>query len=655
MTDTGMILQTATILFEPGTVTEIRILNTPRDGTVSGYFDNGAAFTKAASGWSGKAPAVYTTLNPCTPALLARSANHLTPRAKTTTADHDIERRRWFPLDFDPVRPAGISSTDAEHDAALERTAACAQWLQARGWPRPVHADSGNGGHGLYSIDLPNDDASRTLLQTCLEVLALYFNDSVVSLDVGVFNAARIWKVYGTLARKGDNLPDRPHRLSRLLGVPDPLVSVTREQLEVLAALVPAPPTATPRRGSQPHQPFDGRQWIASHAVPVVDELPWKPGCTKWILNPCPWNSDHTNKSAFIVQFASGAMDAGCHHNGCQGNNWHALRDVYEPGWQTPRFSSNGTTKPAGVAAEPTEDDEAVPLTMAMVTAPTLLGLKLPPRETYFPWLVARTLTMVYGPAGVGKTMFLMSLGLSLATAKGFLTWGAPTQAVPVLYIDGEMSLKELQERLEQLAGPTPPPGLKFLPSELVYERVGRDLTLTTAAERAELDAIVETNGIKVLVLDNVSTLFPGLDESSKRDWEPIAAWLIRLRHRGVTVMIGHHAGKNGLQRGTSGREGAINTTIALTIPPDHKPEDGCHFFLHFEKSRGVKGAAVTALDARLEEVDTRLVFTAKPLEATRTDQVKAMLVEGLPVKVIADELQVHLSYVYRMKKRLGI
>jgi hypothetical protein len=289
------------------------------------------------------------------------------------------------------------------------------------------------------------------------------------------------------------------------------------------------------------------------------------------------------------------------------------------------------------------------------VTAPTLLRLQLPPREAYFSWLSARTLSMVYGPAGVGKTMFLMGLGLGLATAQPFLTWRAPAQAVPVLYVDGEMSLKELQERLAQLAGPDPPPGLTFLPSELVYERVGHDLTLTAAADRAEIDAMMEAHGIKVLILDNVSTLFPGLDESSKRDWEPIAAWLIRLRHRGLTVLIGHHAGKNGLQRGTSGREVALNTIIALAPPPDHKPEDGCHFFLRFEKSRGIKGAAVMALDARLEEVDGRLVFTAKPLETTRTEQVKAMLAEGIPVKVIAEELQVHLSYVYRMKKHLGL
>ena len=202
-------------------------------------------------------------------------------------------------------------------------------------------ADSGNGGHGLYRIDLPNDDASRTLLKTCLEVLAFYFTDSVVSLDVGVFNAARIWKVYGTLACKGDHCADRPHRLSQLLNVSTPLAHVTREQMEALAALMPGPPTP-PKRGPAAHQPFDIRQWIAAHGVPVVKEEPWQQSGTRWILNPCPWNSDHTNSAAFIVQFANGALAAGCHHNGCQGHDWHALRDLYEPGWQAARGQGPG-------------------------------------------------------------------------------------------------------------------------------------------------------------------------------------------------------------------------------------------------------------------------------------------------------------------------
>ena len=349
--DAMMIAHTSSVFFLPGTITELRILNTLRDGTISGYFDNGQDFTRAAGAWSGKAPAVYCTLNPCNPALLARAANRLQTRVKTTTADHDIVRRVWLPLDFDPVRPAGISSTDAEHTAALERAASCVTWLRAHGWPDPVTADSGNGGHALYRIELPNDDAGRTLLKTCLEVLALYFTDSEVALDTGVFNAARIWKVYGTLACKGDNHPERPHRLAQLLDVPAPLAPVTREQLEALAALLPAAPTTTPRRGGTVPHTFDIRQWIASHGMPVVKEGPWQQTGYRWELNPCPWDSAHTNGAAFIVQLPNGAIGAGCHHNGCQGNDWEALRRAYEPGWTPYRERSHAAVGAQGLSS----------------------------------------------------------------------------------------------------------------------------------------------------------------------------------------------------------------------------------------------------------------------------------------------------------------
>jgi hypothetical protein len=352
MIDRAMIAQTAALLLPAGTTSELRILHTPRDGTVSGYFQDQAAFVQAAAAWSGKAPAVYATLNPCQPALLARAANRLKPRAKTTTADSDIVHRVWLPLDFDPVRPADISSTDAEHAAALDRAGACMDWLAQRGWPAPVAADSGNGAHLLYRIDLPTDTASRDLLERCLQALALHFSDDVVKLDTGVFNAARIWKVYGTVACKGDSLPERPHRLARLLEAPHDLQPVSRAQLDALAALVPVATTARPRTSAAGHTPFDLPHWMADHGLQVASSGPWGTAGTRWVLNPCPWNEAHTNKSAFVVQFASGAIAAGCHHNGCHEETWHTLRDLVEPGWNTARVAQTAQQHRTGQAQQ---------------------------------------------------------------------------------------------------------------------------------------------------------------------------------------------------------------------------------------------------------------------------------------------------------------
>ena len=197
------------ILMNPPRIAELRIPNVPRRGTVSGYFDDPYYLLHAAQTWSGKAPGVYVTLNHVNPDLLARSANKAEPFARHTTGDADIIRRAWIPLDFDPVRPAGISSTDEEHQAALIRSQECRQWLADRGWPDPIEADSGNGAHLLYPVDLPNEPDSTELIRQALVALANIFDDSVVKVDTSTYNASRIWKVYGTAVCKGSSLPDR--------------------------------------------------------------------------------------------------------------------------------------------------------------------------------------------------------------------------------------------------------------------------------------------------------------------------------------------------------------------------------------------------------------------------------------------------------------
>ena len=220
MADVGEIQRAIDLLLAPGQVCELRIPNTRR-ATVSGYFDDSGKLAQAAANWSGKAPAVYLTLNPVDPALLARAHNRVKEYARETTSDSQILARCWLPVDFDAVRPAGISSTDAEHQKALERAREARGWLRTQGWPEPVFADSGNGTHLLCHIDLPNDQGATDLLRGCLQTLAFKFDDDAVKVDTGNFNAARIWKLYGTAVCKGDSTHDRPHRLARILEVPE--------------------------------------------------------------------------------------------------------------------------------------------------------------------------------------------------------------------------------------------------------------------------------------------------------------------------------------------------------------------------------------------------------------------------------------------------
>jgi hypothetical protein len=311
------------VILEPNSVAELRAPNIQK-GTFSGYFDNHSLLAEVAFGLSGKVPGVYVTLNPVRRELLARRVNRVLPFAKNTTSDSDILSRRWLPIDFDPLRPAGVSATEAEHDAALSRAVLCADWLSGKGWPAPLCADSGNGAHLLYRLDIPNDPASTELVKRCLQALGFQFDDDQVIVDPATYNASRIWKVYGTLAAKGDNTPDRPHRLAKLLDVPACIEVVSCEFLEQLAAILPA----SPKRQSA-NSSFDLPTWISQSQLSVASESPWNGG-HKWILNPCPWNPEHTNKSAYIVRFASGGIAAGCHHASCADNDWKALRGLVD-------------------------------------------------------------------------------------------------------------------------------------------------------------------------------------------------------------------------------------------------------------------------------------------------------------------------------------
>ncbi|HPH35101.1 MAG TPA: hypothetical protein PLU94_06375, partial [Methanoregulaceae archaeon] len=314
------------LLFEPGQVIEVRAIT--EEGMASGYFDDPEALSKAIApletiGTAG----IYVTLNEVNPALLSRRANRIKMRLSkkdATTADTDIIHRRWFPIDIDPVRPSGVSSTDEEHQAAIVRAAEIAVYLgRERGWPAPVMADSGNGAHLLYRIDLPNDEESRDLVKRCLEVLDTMFSNSAVTVDTANFNAARIWKMYGTISRKGDHTEDRPHRKSLVLSGVDQVEVVEKEALHQLAEALPCAPPET--KGYK--NILDLREWLIQHGLGIAHEKPYQGG-TLYILDECPFSGAHRD-GAFAIQFPSGAIYAGCHHASCGGGEqrWKELRE----------------------------------------------------------------------------------------------------------------------------------------------------------------------------------------------------------------------------------------------------------------------------------------------------------------------------------------
>ncbi len=242
-------------------VTELRILGVRDDPeskyppyTIAGYFDldHLPEMARLALAWTPKAEGVYMAINPVDPGLLALASNKVAKRPKSTANDSHILRRCWVVLDSDPTRrsietgkplPPGISSTDAEKALALVRLDTAVADRTAAGWPEPTRGDSGNGYHAWYRIDLPTDDEG--LVERVLKALDAQYSDDLVKIDTSLYNPSRIIKLYGTMARKGDSTPERPHRWSRVLTVPERIDVVSREMLEALAASAPSDPHPT--------------------------------------------------------------------------------------------------------------------------------------------------------------------------------------------------------------------------------------------------------------------------------------------------------------------------------------------------------------------------------------------------------------------------
>jgi len=240
-----------------------------------------------------------------------------------------------------------------------------------------------------------------------------------------------------------------------------------------------------------------------------------------------------------------------------------------------------------------------------------LFALPIKPRGMVLdPIIPEKGLAMLYGSRGTGKTHVALGIAYAAATGSAFLKWRAERPR-RVLLVDGEMPAQALRERLARVvagaAGPYAPATLEIIAGDLVDHGIGN---LAEPAVQAELERWLD--GVELLILDNLSSLTAAVRENDADAWSPIQQWLLRLRRRGLSVLIVHHAGKRGEQRGTSRREDVLDTSISLRRPSDYAPTQGARFTVHIEKGRGIHGAQARPFEACLAIVDGRTAWTMK-------------------------------------------
>lgn len=361
-------------------------------GVVFGYFDNAQDFGRAAGALeAAAAPGIYFTANPVYPDFLSRAPNRLVAAGQKskTTSDKNIQAIRWLLIDFDPRRigPGGelletdIPSSGAEYARALELRNKVQKDLEgelvARGG---VAAISGNGAHLMYRLaDLPNNDATVDMMQQALRGLAAMYGTDHVEIDLKVYNPSRIWKLYGTTARKGYHTETRPHRKSfiepSVLDVVKGLEQIPVNGwalLERLAALAPAaaaPTGPAPAAPPSPRPAGPGRlgplhveQYLAHYGREftheVIDGKDW------YFLKQCVFNPQHKGKEAAIVQSAGPPyLTYSCVHDSCKAQRWADAKrvisgddklaqfcDGYDPTWtpSSKRPAQPTDSSPAG-------------------------------------------------------------------------------------------------------------------------------------------------------------------------------------------------------------------------------------------------------------------------------------------------------------------
>lgn len=281
------------------------------------------------------------------------------------------------------------------------------------------------------------------------------------------------------------------------------------------------------------------------------------------------------------------------------------------------------------------------------ISAVDLLKLKLPPTAKYWSnYIRDGNLVMIYGWRGIGKSHLVLCLAVSMATGAKFLGRG-PEKPLRVVIMDGEMSLSALKARLKRTCSALstqPNENLRFISPETYSGLMPR---ITEPDGQVELETALGHDW-DVLVIDNYGSFSGGREDADA--WAPWAKWLMVLRRRGKTVILVHHTGKNGKQRGASNHEDIMDACMSISPPKTPNSNAGGHqFVLRWEKARHIPSKYAHPMLVSCEKDDDGIERWSKSdeLDPLRARAVE-MLKQGKTQAAIARELGVNKSTISR-------
>lgn len=281
------------------------------------------------------------------------------------------------------------------------------------------------------------------------------------------------------------------------------------------------------------------------------------------------------------------------------------------------------------------------------------LSMSIPERGYLLsPVLPVQGIGILYAPRGIGKTFAALSVAIAVASGGAVFNWRAPMPK-RTLYVDGEMPATSMQTRLAALVSgmSVPPHTLKNMALITPDLQPCPMPDVSTANGQAMLEPFLK--GVDMVVLDNIATLCRTGKENESQSWQTMQVWLLELRRRGMTVLLIHHAGKSGDQRGTSAREDIMDTVISLRRPREYSMAEGARFEVHLTKARGILGDDAKPFEANLITEGNALHWQVRELEDVELDELKRLLREGYSIRDCAEEMGKSKGAIQRLKKKL--
>jgi hypothetical protein len=300
-----------------------------------------------------------------------------------------------------------------------------------------------------------------------------------------------------------------------------------------------------------------------------------------------------------------------------------------------------GPPKPA-----PTLDDVVMPIS-------DFRALNIPARKHFLsPWLNKATIILVSGGRGDGKTFFGISAVEALKPGGVFGPWKSQNPARSC-FVDGELPPADIIDRTKLLGLSNPD---LFIYSDAYATTIGFPRACLCDPDwRNEIKAFLVDKKFEIVVFDNIASLAPGLDENSRKDWDPINQFLLDLRFAGITSILLHHTGKNGMQRGTSAREDNLDVSILLSRPPTYHTEDGARFICSFTKARVAHKDLHLIQDIEFQlapDESGNYVWTYAPVKNQARKVVLEMLDQGVKQNDVASALGVSKGQVSKIRAK---